>query len=429
MKAGLFECDITPPGRIYLAGYPHRNEPSKGVADPLFLRMLALEDRAGERVVLVTSDLLKFPRDMSWRTKKWCEETFGLKSSALVLNTSHTHCAPGLFHQECYPQWPVDAGYVRRLESLIREGIESALKDLRPARITFGIQQAHFGVSRRLPDPELGGKVRMAPNEKGYYDPDLPVMAVYDAGCATPKAILYSYACHPTSRSGFEVSADYPGDISRGLKKALGNGVMTLFAQGAGASIMPRKLDGAWDGIAADIASFATSEKMQELELSLKTAEKEFVIPYDMEKLPLQDELLALCDPAEESIPKEWRPANRAIVRHWANFIYEKVRTNSLDKGFRMHLTRIGLNENTQIIALSGEVTAEVGRMIKDALPGKRTMFLGYCSYTDAYIPTARMIPEGGHEGVASMFFHMRPAPFVKEIDDIIRKEVLSLKI
>ena len=427
MKAGLFECDITPPGRIYLAGYPHRNEPSKGVSDPLFLRMLALEDRAGERVVLVTSDLLKFPRDMSWRTKKWCEETFGLKSSALVLNTSHTHSAPGLFHQECYPQWPVDAEYVRKLEGLIRKGIECALKDLKPVRLTFGIHQAHFGVSRRLPDPELGGKVRMAPNEKGYYDPDLPVIAVYDPGRRTPKAILYTYACHPTSRSGFEVSADYPGDISRGLKKALGDGVVTLFAQGAGASIMPRKLDGGWDGIAAGIASFATSEKMQELDLSLNSAEKEFVIPYDMKMLPSQDELLKLCDPAEESIPKEWRPANRAIVRHWARFIYEKVRTNSLDKGFRMHLARIALSEKVQIIALSGEVTAEVGRMIKDAFPGKQTIFLGYCSYTDAYIPAAKMIGEGGHEGVASMFFHMRPAPFVREIDDIITAEVLSL--
>ena len=92
-----------------------------------------------------------------------------------------------------------------------------------------------------------------------------------------------------------------------------------------------------------------------------------------------------------------------------------------------MHLTRIALNETTQIIALSGEVTAEVGRMIKDCFPGKRTIFLGYCSYTDAYIPTAKMIVEWGHEGLASIYFHMRPAPFVKDIDDIIRKEVLSL--
>jgi len=430
MKAGFFEKDVTPPVGVHLAGYPSRNEPSKGIDDPLFLRILAMEDSAGERMVLVTADLLKFPRDMAWRTKAWCEQTLGLKSASVIINLSHTHCAPGLFYQECYPQWPVDVEYVRNLELSIREGIAAALDGLKPCKMTYGIHQAHFGVSRRVPDPEREGKVKLGPNADGYYDPDMPVMAFYDEGSDNPQAVLYSYACHPTSKYGHSISADYPGEISKGLKEELGRDVHTIFVQGAGASIMPRRSNGwgtadAWRGVAGDIASFVRSDAMQELDPELRATEKEFVIPYDMGEVPSEKEFRALADPEDTPIDAAMRPANRSIVRLWAQGILEKLRTGTLAKGFRMHLTKIALSSRVQIVALSGEVTAEVGRMVKDMFPDKETIFFGYCSYTDAYIPTAKMLPEEGHEALASMYFHMRPAPFVKEIDDIIRKEVM----
>ena len=100
-----------------------------------------------------------------------------------------------------------------------------------------------------------------------------------------------------------------------------------------------------------------------------------------------------------------------------------------MDSAFRMHLTRVLLNDHLQIIGLSGEVTAEVGQAIKSLFPDRQTVFLGYCSYTDAYIPTAAMLPEGGHEALGSVYFHDRPAPFVKEIDQVIEPEVLSLEV
>ncbi|NOZ20381.1 MAG: hypothetical protein GXP25_04750 [Planctomycetes bacterium] len=436
MRAGFYERDVTPPVGIYLAGYPSRKSGSEGVMDPLYLRIVAMEDDAGERVVLVTADLLKFPKDMAWRLKAWAEGAVGLKSASLVINLSHTHCAPGLFHQECYAHWPVDIEYVKGLEQWIREGIQAALEDLKPARITFGIGEAHFGVCRRQADPELGGKVRLGVNEDGYYDPDLPVMAFYGEGAEQPKAVLYSYACHPTSRSGQMISADWPGVVSRGIKQALGNDVMTLFVQGAGGSVGPRKhergstpeeYDAYWLAEGKKIAEFATSDRMQDTDLRLSAVEKEFEIPYDTSKMLSQEELLDLCDPSRETIPPALRPANPSIVRLWARGIYEKVRTGTLPGTFGMHIAKIGLNEGFQIIAMSGEVTADVGRMVKDLFPEKQTIFFGYCSYTGAYIPAAYMLEEGGHEALASIYFQMRPAPFVPEIDEIIKGEVRSL--
>lgn len=431
MRAGFFETDVTPPIGTFLAGFPSRREGSTGVADPLMLRIVALEDEAGTRLVLVTSDLLKWPRDLSWRTKLWAERELGLPSAALILNTSHTHSAPTLFLQRCYPHWPLDPEYLCRVEQSIRKGIAGALDDLRPTQVRFGMSAAHFGVNRRLPQPD--GPLLMRPNEDGYYDPDLPVFVFERNG--EPVAVLYSYACHPTSRNTLEISADWPGQVARGLREELGAAVMPLFAQGAGASIMPRVrlADGEaayvnyWRDVAAQIADFVRSEALTPLEVRLDAAEREFSIPYDPARLPTMDELLELADPYDTELPIHVRPANRSIVRIWARDTLELLRTGALPEGFRMHLTHWRLADGVQLLGMSGEVTAEVGRMVKDLFPDERTVFLGYCSYTDAYIPTAAMLPEGGHEALASMYFHERPAPFVPEIDEIVAREVRAL--
>ncbi len=431
MRAGFAEIDVTPPPGGFLAGFPSRTEGSQAVDDPLYLRVAALEDDAGERVVLVTSDLLKWPRDLSWRTKLWAERELGVPSAALILNTSHTHSAPALFLQPCYPHWGLDREYLCRVEQAIRDGIARALGDLQPTEVRFGVGAAHFGVNRRIPRPD--GPAAMGPNEDAWYDPELPVFVFQRED--EPVAVLYSYACHPTSKNTLHVSADWPGQISQGLKAELGAGVMTLFAQGAGGSIMPRMslAQGAeeyaryWREVARGIADFARSDAMQPIELAVHAAEREFGIPYDPTKLPAMDALLALADPRDTELPMNVRPANRSIVRLWAQDMLERTRTGTLPAAFRMHVTRWRLAEGLQLIGMSGEVTAEVGRAIKDLFPNERTVFLGYCSYTDAYIPTAAMLPEGGHEALASMYFHERPAPFVPEIDAIIAREVRAL--
>ena len=433
-KAGFSVIDVTPSRPVFLAGYPGRKEQCEEVADPLFLRAVALEDAEGRRAVIVTADLLKWPKDMTWRTKRWAEETLGLPSAALILNTSHSHSTPVLFSQECYPQWGLDVDYLRELEVSIRKCIAGALDDLRPMRIRYGLHRAEFGVNRRKPNPDRPGKVMLGVNEEGYFDPDLPVLAFSRPEDDKLVGVFYSYACHPTAWGGNRVSADWPGEVSRGLKKRLGEDVVTLFAQGGGGSVMPRVRPGAdgdrnfrdyFDGVAADFAAFVQSDALREISLKLDARETEFPLPYDMPKAPSEAELKVYADPSEPEIDKYIRPANRQILRLWADQLLERLRTGTMPAAFIMHVTRLRLADGLRIIAMSGEVTAEVGRLVKDA-EGEGTIFLGYCSYTDAYIPTAAMLDEEGHEALYSIYFHVRPAPFTAEIDDDVRKGVAA---
>ncbi len=431
MKAGLAVQDVTPPVRVYLAGYPSRNDPSHGVDDPLSLRVVALEDESGERLVLVTGDLLKFPRDMSWRLKRWAAAVCGLPAARLVLNLSHTHASPGLFAQRCYPQWPVNVEYVCRFEQAIREGIRSALADLQPAEIRSGCHQVDFGVSRRLPQAELGGRVVMQPNPAGVYDPDLAMLTIYRGGRL--EAVWYSHGCHPTSKHSLNISADWPGLVARGMQRRLGDEVAVL-RQGAGGSVMHATPSGRGRSRtcrvghrSGQLASLADGPGQRPLKLRIEAVETEFGLPYDLSWMPDEPTLMEFASPEDTPIPEEIRPANRSILRIWARDLLEQRRTGTVPREFRMHAARIRLADGLQMLCLSGELVADVGLRLKALFSSEQSIVLGYCSYTDAYIPTAAMLPEGGHEALGSIFFHERPAPFAATIDAVLDAAITAL--
>ncbi len=56
-KAGTAKMIITPEKQVWLAGYGYKREPVGRLHD-LWVKALALEDRNGQRSVVVTSDLM-----------------------------------------------------------------------------------------------------------------------------------------------------------------------------------------------------------------------------------------------------------------------------------------------------------------------------------------------------------------------------------
>ena len=57
-KAGVASAVITPEQPMWMAGYAARNKPSEGKVHDLYAKALAIEDAAGTRLVIVTTDLI-----------------------------------------------------------------------------------------------------------------------------------------------------------------------------------------------------------------------------------------------------------------------------------------------------------------------------------------------------------------------------------
>ena len=93
-KAGVATVVITPSQPMWMAGYASRTKPSDGVLSELHAKALAIQDSAGTRAVIVTTDLISIPRVLREQVVAAVEKQFKLSGNGLLLNCSHTHCSP-----------------------------------------------------------------------------------------------------------------------------------------------------------------------------------------------------------------------------------------------------------------------------------------------------------------------------------------------
>src|SRR4051794_19613907 len=106
-KAGVAKAIITPEKPVWLAGYGTKRPPD-GKLHELWMKALALEDDAGQRAVLITSDFQGVPRSMSDRVFAQLREKFGLERRQVLLTFSHNHCGPRL-GDDLVDYYPVEA--------------------------------------------------------------------------------------------------------------------------------------------------------------------------------------------------------------------------------------------------------------------------------------------------------------------------------
>jgi hypothetical protein len=180
-KAGVAVKVITPAELMWMAGYGHRNKPAEGKKQDLYVKALALEDADGGRLVLLTSDLVGIPRELSEAVSAEVTRRTKLPRERLMLTVSHTHCGPVLRNSlsDMYDM-PADEAkkvgpYTDQLKEWMVEVIVKAIADLKPARLAHGQGTARFAVNRR--QPTKNGIIN-GTNPDGPVDHDVPVLRI-----------------------------------------------------------------------------------------------------------------------------------------------------------------------------------------------------------------------------------------------------------
>jgi len=94
LRAGVGRADITPSGPIWMSGYAARTHPSEGVLQRLWAKALAIESAPGQRIVIVTTDVVGVPGVVTDEVAARVLKQFGIKRSQFFVNASHTHTGP-----------------------------------------------------------------------------------------------------------------------------------------------------------------------------------------------------------------------------------------------------------------------------------------------------------------------------------------------
>src|SRR5688572_25244376 len=95
-KVGVASVSINPELPAWMSGYGNRPGPTEHIALELKAKALAIEHVSGQRVVIVTTDLLGIPRVLRASVGEQVARAYGLPNHALTINASHTHCGPEL---------------------------------------------------------------------------------------------------------------------------------------------------------------------------------------------------------------------------------------------------------------------------------------------------------------------------------------------
>jgi hypothetical protein len=422
-KAGVAKEVVTPEKSVWLAGYGSKRAP-EGKLHDLWLKALALEDDAGRRAVLVTSDFQGIPKAMADRTCEKLRQRFGLARDQIMLTFSHNHCGPRLT-SDLHDYYPVDAAqealvdeYTALMEAKVVEIVGGALSKLAPANLRIGEGRAAFAVNRRnnreaeIPDLLANG----APL-KGPVDHAVPVMTVSGAD-GRLLAVLFGYACHPTTLSFTQWCGDYPGFAQLALKKNHpGATAMFINTCGGDQNPLPRRrveLCERYGNMLAEGVESALKQPLKPVAPGLRTAFEFTDLPY--EKVVTRAELQTAL------------ASKNAIQARWAGRMLKKLdsgETFASSYPYPLHAWRLG--GELLLIGMGGETVVDYAlRFKKEFGPG--TWVCGYADDLIAYIPSRHVWEEGGYEGGSFLYEYGRPAfRWAGEVEDRIVETVRRL--
>lgn len=417
-KAGVAKVNITPEQSMWLAGYGARTRPSEGTLHGLWAKALAFEDVNGQQAVLVTTDLLGLPKGVSDRIRDWLEARFGLSRAQILLNSSHTHTGPVL-QDALVDIYPLDAyqrekveQYSRKLEDRIVELVGKALDSMEPVQLYAENGVTRFQVNRRNNNAST---LRQVTDLNGPNDYAVPVIKVVNAS-GDLMAIAFGYACHPTVLSGYEWSGDYPGFAQIELEKAY-PGVTALFFQGAGAdqNPLPRRTVPLAQQYGRELAAAVKrvlSEEMRLLPALLSTAYSEVDLQFTSP--PTKDELAQMVEKSS------------GYQKRWAARLFEKLKHGESLRTSYPYPVQVWQLGDQPLISLGGELVVEYAIQLKQIF-GQDIYVLGYSNDVMAYIPSARILREGGYEGASSQMVYGMPGTWAADIETTILHEIIRL--
>ncbi len=407
-RVGVASVDITPDYPVRLNGFGHRRSELEGVTHKIFAKAMAIDDGTNGPAVLMAVDVLGVPDYMTLEVGKRLKEK--LDPTRLATTATHTHTAPMLTNV-CptifgrplteAEQKNVDR-YTKELTDKLEQAALAALNDLKPAKLEWATGSVAFSINRRTP----GGPV----------DHDMPMLVVRDAD-GKIKAVYVSYACHCVTLSHNKISGDWAGYAAEMIESAH-PGAIALTSVGCGGDSNPSSNP---VGDRADVAQGQGKQIADEVERLLKVGPSPITQPIatTLSRIPLAFDT----PPTRE----QWEATAK---RQDTEGYHARVNLARLDRGEKLQ-TQVDyfiqtwtFGDQLAMVFLGGEVVVDYSIRLKREFDRNRLWINAYSNDVPCYIPSERILKEGGYEGAGAMTYYDRPTKLATGVEQKIIDEV-----
>ena len=394
-QAGAASVDITPDYPIRLSGFGSRRTESEGVRQQIWAKALALKFAGDAPALLMSVDNLGIPDSVSAEVGERLKQKRGVDPTRLAITYTHTHTAPMLkgVAPTLYGM-PIPSehqAHIDRYTSELTDKLEQvaleALNDVAPAKLEWGVGKAEFAINRRT----SGGPV----------DHDLPVLVVRNMA-GKIRALHISYACHCVTLSENKIGGDWAGYAQEQIEK-LHPGAVALISIGCGADQNPRsgvtgdKHEVA-EGQGVEVATAVNrvlSGKLRAVNGRLKARYERIELAFD--KHPSREEYL------------ENGKAEGAAGYHARVQAERLARGEKLREKIDYPVQSFAFGKSLAMVFLPGEVVVDYSLRLKRELDSERLIVHAYANDAPCYIPSERILREGGYEGGGAMVYYNQP--------------------
>ena len=393
MKLGTAQIDITPQPGVELSGFAARVQPSTGVLDKLFAKVLFIETEQ-TKLLWIHCDLIGFDRAIVLEFRRWAHEKLGLGTHQVMLSATHTHSGPATIHlREC---GEYDSVYVEFLQKSFRRAAEIAVAQGEVVDLTCVEGQLPLAVDRRQ---------TVTP----HTDPRVAAIG-FRRSNGSFVAVLVNYALHPVALGSKNryISADIFGEAAKQLSRELLGRPLVLLTNGACGNLNPPAENVSFEQV--KLWGRQIAEAVQPLLLAGKINFQPTLQLLNRNlKLPLETlDANGINHFADEALRNaaalaEWGDRYRRVVGHWRTTLLEQIGKNDASQ-HEAELFGVMLDE-VIFFGANAEMFSEFTDWLREN-SRRQIDLVGYANGDVGYLPTRAAYAEGGYEvDVAHLFY------------------------
>ena len=418
IQVGVAEVDITPDYPIRLSGYGSRRTVSDGIIQRIWAKALAIGSDTEEPVVLVTVENCGLPDELTEEVSDRLKAKTGISRSNFVACFTHTHsapcltnAAPFLFSRDIPPeeQETIDR-YTEQLKDWMEAAALEALANREPSLLAWSIGELGFAKNRRT--------------DGGPVDHSLPCMQIRSVD-GHLRAVWASYACHCTTLAGTDnhICGDWAGFAQEAVQAAL-PGVTALITIGCGADANPES---------RMLPMPVGEEEVFSTRLGYAKAHGE-ALSTEVQRLLVREAKPLTCVPTGafervdlpfDTLPTregwEARVAEGGSVGYHAQKHLERLQAGlplQTELSYPVQAWRFG--EGLAVVFLASEVVVDYSLRLKRELDSERLWVGAYTNAFPCYIPSERVLAEGGYEGGGAMLYFGPPTAFAPGVEQLV---------
>jgi putative membrane-bound dehydrogenase-like protein len=410
-SVGVAKIDITPNYPIRLNGFGFRRTESEGVTQRIWAKAIAIGADEEKPLILITIDSLGVRLPMIEEVAKRLKSKAGIERDRIAVMFTHCHTTPKLNGASdtvfSVPIPPEHQAHIDRYDAEITDALEkvaiAALADRKPAKLAWAVGEVGFAKNRRT----KGGPV----------DHQLPVLVVKSADNDAVRAVYVTYACHCVTLSNNKISGDWAGYAAEAIQRD-NPGAIALVSIGCGSDSNPSS-----DSVGGNVAVAAEQgaeiahevQRLQKLPLKpiigpISTTLKHIELP--LKPLPSRDKLESLA-------------ANNTPEGYNAKYQLAKLdRGEPLQSAIDYPIQTWAFGDSLAMVFLAGEVCVDYSIRLKQDFDPARLWIHGYSNDFCCYVPSERLLREGGYGGGAETVYFGLPATLRTGVEDKIITEV-----